>query len=76
LISASSWHEINRPQVHGYDLVDVTHIGNFCFASIAEEKVVRVFEAPQPFVKVMKQFGAFEEEDEVKISSSNLTMRV
>jgi hypothetical protein len=41
------------------------HLGDFSFASIADEKVVRVFEASQPFVKVMKQLGAFEGVDEV-----------
>jgi hypothetical protein len=66
LLPSTNWHEIGRPQIHGYDLVDVAHVGNFCFASIAEEKVIRVFEASQPFVKVMKQLCAFEGVDEVE----------
>jgi len=69
-LSATAWHEVNRPQVHGYDLIDVVHVGSFSFASIADEKVVRVFEAPQPFVKVMKQLGAFQSEDESNRTSS------
>ncbi|CAA7259705.1 unnamed protein product [Cyclocybe aegerita] len=47
-----SWHEIARPQVHGYDLLDVVFISPLRFASIADEKVVRVFEAPRNFVEL------------------------
>jgi elongator complex protein 2 len=42
----STWHELGRPQVHGYDLQCLTFIGKYRFASGAEEKVVRVFEMP------------------------------
>jgi elongator complex protein 2 len=75
LLPSSVWHEIGRPQIHGYDLIDVAHVGDSCFASIAEEKVVRVFEASQPFIKVMKQLGAFEEVDEVRLSSLTFAVR-
>ena len=57
-----SWHEIARPQVHGYDLHNVVFINPLKFASIADEKVVRVFEAPRGFVELttklrVAQFG-------------------
>jgi len=64
LLPFDNWHEISRPQIHGYDLFDVVSLGNCRFASIAEEKVVRVFEAPKSFVKIMKQLGVFEGENE------------
>ncbi|TFK56011.1 WD40 repeat-like protein [Heliocybe sulcata] len=47
------WHELARPQVHGYDLIDVVPLDPFRFVSIADEKVVRVFEAPQTFVDAL-----------------------
>ena len=51
---SKSWHEISRPQVHGYDLVGVAFIDPLHFISIADEKVARVFEAPQEFVDVVQ----------------------
>jgi hypothetical protein len=48
---AATWHEIARPQTHGYDLNCITPMSTHLFASGADEKVVRVFFAPEPFVK-------------------------
>lgn len=52
--SSKSWHEIGRPQVHGYDLLGVAFLDPLRFVSIADEKVARVFEAPQEFVDVVQ----------------------
>lgn len=55
-LKGGSWHEIARPQVHGHDINCVTIIkgkGNHRFVSGAEEKVVRVFEAPLSFLKTL-----------------------
>ncbi|KAI9553395.1 hypothetical protein GHT06_021298 [Daphnia sinensis] len=46
-----TWHELSRPQIHGYDLSCITPLGRFRFASGAEEKVIRVFEAPHNFLE-------------------------
>ena len=46
-----TWHEISRPQIHGYDLSCIASLGRFRFASGAEEKVIRVFEAPHNFLE-------------------------
>ncbi|KAF4619125.1 hypothetical protein D9613_005202 [Agrocybe pediades] len=63
----TSWHEIARPQVHGYDLLNVVFIEPLKFASIADEKVVRVFEAPRGFVQLAESLGVAEfSEDEHK----------
>ena len=48
-----AWHEISRPQVHGYDLVGVQFIDALTFVSVADEKVARVFEAPRAFVQLV-----------------------
>ncbi|EFA10370.2 putative elongator complex protein 2-like Protein [Tribolium castaneum] len=47
----ATWHEIARPQVHGYDLSSVAVLSRYRFASSAEEKVIRTFEAPRNFVE-------------------------
>ncbi|NXG38035.1 ELP2 protein, partial [Dromaius novaehollandiae] len=46
-----TWHEIARPQVHGYDMRCLAMIGRFQFVSGADEKVLRVFCAPKNFVE-------------------------
>ena len=45
------WHEIARPQVHGYDMTCLTMLGRYRFASGADEKVARIFEAPRNFLE-------------------------
>jgi len=64
-----SWHEIARPQVHGYDLLNVVFVNPLRFASIADEKVVRVFDAPRGFVQSAAKLGIAEfGEEEVRTS--------
>lgn len=43
------WHEIARPQVHGYDMSCLVMLSPYMYASGAEEKVVRVFTATSAF---------------------------
>jgi len=47
----TTWHEVSRPQVHGYDLSCIASLGRFRFASGAEEKIIRIFEAPRNFLE-------------------------
>ncbi|RXN26095.1 elongator complex 2 isoform X1 [Labeo rohita] len=49
--SEITWHEISRPQIHGYDMQCLTMVGRFQFVSGADEKVLRVFKAPRNFVE-------------------------
>jgi len=46
---ASTWHEIARPQIHGYDMKAIVMLDRYKYASGAQEKVVRVFSAPRSF---------------------------
>ena len=65
------WHEICRPQVHGYDLVDSVFLSPTRFVSIADEKVARVFDAPQSFIilcKNLKILPNTEDLDEAPVS--------
>lgn len=45
----SSWHETARPQIHGYLINCITSIDHLTFASGADEKVIRVFQATKSF---------------------------
>ncbi|MEE6465443.1 hypothetical protein FKM82_006558 [Ascaphus truei] len=46
-----TWHEIARPQIHGYDMQCLAMIGRFQYVSGADEKVLRVFAAPRNFIE-------------------------
>ena len=49
------WHEIGRPQIHGYEVNAVCAAGRaHRFASGADEKVLRVFDAPRLFLEVLR----------------------
>ena len=45
-----SWYEIARPQVHGYAMQCIAMIHRYRYASGADEKVIRVFDAPNNFI--------------------------
>ncbi|CAN8320958.1 unnamed protein product [Cochlearia groenlandica] len=77
------WHELARPQVHGHDINCVAMIqgkGNHRFVSGAEEKVVRVFEAPLSFLKTLNHTcagreGSFPEDlqADVQVLGANMS---
>ncbi|EDQ90881.1 uncharacterized protein MONBRDRAFT_31734 [Monosiga brevicollis MX1] len=46
----AGWHELARPQVHGYNMRCLAFTGDLAFVSGADEKVLRAFEAPATFV--------------------------
>lgn len=46
-----SWHELGRPQIHGYDLTCVAFVDRFRFVSGADEKLLRIFACPYVFLK-------------------------
>ncbi|KAL1700740.1 WD40-repeat-containing domain protein [Schizophyllum commune] len=55
--AGAAWHEIARPQVHGYDLLRGVFLDRLRYASIADEKVARVFDAPRSFVESAERLG-------------------
>ena len=60
----TTWQELARPQVHGFDLLGVCFLNNLKFVSIGDEKVARVFEAPKSFVDVVTSLNVATFEDE------------
>ncbi|KAL4402202.1 Elongator subunit Elp2 [Malassezia pachydermatis] len=55
-----TWHELARPQTHGYDMHDAAWLDRTTFVSAADEKVLRVFGAPQAFVTSAQQLRTFQ----------------
>lgn len=45
--STNTWHEMSRPQIHGYDLNCIDSLGSSQFVSGADEKLMRVFAEPK-----------------------------
>lgn len=52
--SHKSWHEVARPQIHGYDMKCLSMIDSLKFISGADEKVLRVFEASKTLLATLK----------------------
>lgn len=54
-LEIESWHELGRPQVHGHDLFGLSLINDqrTQFASISEEKVIRVFDTTERFIRLV-----------------------
>lgn len=62
----TSWHEMARPQIHGYDLNCIDSLGAAQFVSGADEKLLRVFNEPKAVANLLRKicgFGGAEIED-------------
>ena len=46
------WYEVARPQVHGYNMQCLAMLTRYRFVSAADEKVIRVFNAPRNFIEI------------------------
>jgi elongator complex protein 2 len=63
---SASWYEIARPQIHGYNMHCIAPIpGNVDhqYASGGEEKIVRVFLAPKPFLSTLSNIAGYDTKD-------------
>ncbi|KAI1099875.1 WD40 repeat-like protein [Jackrogersella minutella] len=49
-----TWHEMARPQIHGYDLNCVDSLGSARFVSGADEKLMRVFDEPKAVARLLR----------------------
>ncbi|KAH8683006.1 WD40-repeat-containing domain protein [Tricladium varicosporioides] len=50
-----SWHEMARPQIHGYDLNCIDSLGTSQFVSGADEKLLRVFNEPKAVANLLNK---------------------
>ena len=50
-----TWHEMARPQIHGYDLNCIDSLGDSQFVSGADEKLMRVFDEPKAVAKLLSR---------------------
>lgn len=48
-----TWHEMSRPQIHGYDLNCIDALGASQFVSGADEKLMRVFSEPKAVASML-----------------------
>ncbi|GAB1600873.1 elongator complex protein 2-like [Argonauta hians] len=61
-----AWYEVARPQVHGYDLQCIAVLHRYKFVSGADEKVLRVFNAPKNFIENFCNISKLDIEKELK----------
>lgn len=52
-----TWHEMSRPQIHGYDLNCIDALGASQFVSGADEKLMRVFSEPKAVASMLNRLG-------------------
>ncbi|KXX77568.1 Elongator complex protein 2 [Madurella mycetomatis] len=50
-----TWHEMSRPQIHGYDLNCISALGPSSFVSGADEKLMRVFTEPKAVARMLNR---------------------
>ena len=62
--SMHAWHELSRPQIHGYDLNCIDTLGTSQFVSGADEKLLRVFAEPRAVAQVLRTLCRIEGHDE------------
>lgn len=60
----TTWHEISRPQIHGYDMICCDNITKTKFVSGGDEKILRVFELTESIRQHLKSLGGIEINDD------------
>ena len=58
--SGRSWHELARPQIHGYDLNCIDSVCQSQFISGADEKLLRVFDEPRAAADLLSNLCGIE----------------
>jgi len=69
-----TWHELARPQIHGYDLNAVSTLDNWKFVSGADEKVVRVFQLGKSTANLINRLAGIDEDTSVYPYKNSPTM--
>jgi elongator complex protein 2 len=60
----ASWHEMARPQIHGYDLNCIDTLGDSNFVSGADEKLLRVFKEPKAVAELLEKLCGIKGSDD------------
>lgn len=63
--STKTWHEMSRPQIHGYDLNCIDSLGAAQFVSGADEKLMRVFSEPKAVAAMLNRIAGIGSEEDV-----------
>ncbi|KAG5981342.1 hypothetical protein E4U55_003020 [Claviceps digitariae] len=61
--AAGTWHEMSRPQIHGYDLNCIDTLDDTLFVSGADEKLMRVFSKPKAVAMLLNRLAGHDNED-------------
>ncbi|KAL2760790.1 hypothetical protein ACRALDRAFT_2093144 [Sodiomyces alcalophilus JCM 7366] len=64
-----TWHEMSRPQIHGYDLNCIDTLGPSQFVSGADEKLMRVFSKPRA---VARMLGRLSNSSDIDVQAADL----
>jgi elongator complex protein 2 len=66
-----SWHEIGRPQIHGYEMKCLAFIGSNQqrFVSGADEKILRIFEAPKNFLENFARITKINVDEDIQVNN-------
>ncbi|KAH9241528.1 hypothetical protein K456DRAFT_1718209 [Colletotrichum gloeosporioides 23] len=67
-----SWHEMSRPQIHGYDLNCIDTLGGSQFVSGADEKLMRVFSKPRAVAQMLQTLGGIQTVTESMPDGANM----
>ncbi|KAI0447526.1 WD40-repeat-containing domain protein [Xylaria telfairii] len=65
----NTWHEMARPQIHGYDLNCIDSLGSSQFVSGADEKLMRVFDEPKAVAKLLNRLCGISNDDSKAIEA-------
>jgi elongator complex protein 2 len=63
----TSWHELARPQIHGYDLNAISTLSDWKFVSGADEKVLRVFQTSKSTADLIARLAGLKTDTNVLI---------
>lgn len=61
----NTWHEMARPQIHGYDLNCIDSLGGSQFVSGADEKLMRVFDEPKAVARLLTRLCGISDSNRV-----------
>lgn len=67
-----SWHEMSRPQIHGYDLNCIDALGDAQFVSGADEKLLRVFREPRAVARLLNRLCGLDSDADAMPDAANI----